>query len=794
MNPDEIKQLGIKSSRLYWNYLNAQNINGRTEIQIFNITSVDEVFILKIAQKIFDTDSLIFRIIDQEYDTLQIKIVEYDEDQKQLIVRPEIEYKNLFVNLTSDKIKIIVDLKFLVKRVEEWYSLNGDKVKLPTKRSLLGVKDIHYISDEKPTKNQEEAIKLIFETPFSYIWGAPGTGKTQYVLAYSILHYIQKGKRVAIFAPTNNAIEQVLSGVLKMMAKYNTDIKKVIRLGNPSKKFAEKFSEVCETKGLMKHLAYLDKQIENRKKTIESRILSEKLTTVGFATHYFSEVDKFILKLKEKQNEIDAANRELTILLNEFNNIQSDIQVIGYKMEDLNRKFHSTFYKIKKSLNKESTKEEKEYLKLSIQFKQKNLKLSGLNVAIKQIKENCKNLKLESDIDKSIRMCFLRIKMAFSIFEDTSKIVSKLDLTNYIAIKEQLEASINKKKNQINEANTLGALYQLIDSDTLQQEIRREEAKRDHLKSQSTEERLKSVQVIALTLDHYIFRFKEERLDVDHIFVDEAGYSNIAKGLTLFVNDVPITFLGDHYQLPPVCQMDDNKIEIPENNDVFIWSQSAIFTENIFLKSKDEASCLYFKGLSYEMSFSLMKMNFLTETHRFGNELAEILDKYIYRNRGFSSVKQKDSIKICFINVPFFYPQPLKPNGKFLRVNTFEANEIIKRFQNNKGNKFSILSPYKDQVDKIGSALELIRNDERVLTVHRSQGREWETIILSVVDTNGKYFVDSLKSPGKFLINTAVSRAKKELIIVCNYDYWIKQEGQLIKALLEVATEIKLNS
>lgn len=54
------------------------------------------------------------------------------------------------------------------------------------------------------------------------------------------------------------------------------------------------------------------------------------------------------------------------------------------------------------------------------------------------------------------------------------------------------------------------------------------------------------------------------------------------------------------------------------------------------------------------------------------------------------------------------------------------------------------------------------------------------------------WFTDSrnLKSKGLNLLNTAVSRAKKELIIVCDYDFWRAQNGQFLQGLLQQATEI----
>ena len=82
---------------------------------------------------------------------------------------------------------------------------------------------------------------------------------------------------------------------------------------------------------------------------------------------------------------------------------------------------------------------------------------------------------------------------------------------------------------------------------------------------------------------------------------------------------------------------------------------------------------------------------------------------------------------------------------------------------------------------------------DNILTIHRSQGREWDHVILSVTDTQDMFFTDSLnlRSEGKKIINTAVSRAKKSLVIVCDCSYWTKQENQLVAKLLAVAKRLE---
>lgn len=109
--------------------------------------------------------------------------------------------------------------------------------------------------------DQKKSLQNIFTNPYSYIWGAPGTGKTQFVLSYGVLHYLSANKRVAIFAPTNNSIEQVLRGLIKMTGKAKVNRNSILRLGTPSKKFAELVPEVCEEKGVQKKLQEIDKQI-----------------------------------------------------------------------------------------------------------------------------------------------------------------------------------------------------------------------------------------------------------------------------------------------------------------------------------------------------------------------------------------------------------------------------------------------------------------------------------------------------------------------------------------------------
>ena len=163
---------------------------------------------------------------------------------------------------------------------------------------------------------------------------------------------------------------------------------------------------------------------------------------------------------------------------------------------------------------------------------------------------------------------------------------------------------------------------------------------------------------------------------------------------------------------------------------------------------------------------------------RFGH--IEILASYVYSPKFHGSSNHDTDI---------FYIDSPKSDVENTRTNLAEIHNIINYVNKNLNENIGIITPYKSQIKEFISKSTLT---QEILTVHGSQGREWDTVLFSVVDTKNKWFTNSLlrKSNGKNVINTAVSRAKRKLIIVCDYKHWITQKHQLIGQLLSVAKEI----
>lgn len=289
--------------------------------------------------------------------------------------------------------------------------------------------------------------------------------------------------------------------------------------------------------------------------------------------------------------------------------------------------------------------------------------------------------------------------------------------------------------------------------------------------------------LIACTIDyatiHYRSICNELLSDICHLFVDEAAYCPLIKAGVLFSFGIPVALCGDHMQLPPICEIDRNGIlNKKEHHDIFLWDMSALYFTEIFRSDIcfDDLHSMYVEELS--PSFENINVSFLKKTFRFGTQLAAVLDKYIYKN-GFHG---NDGVvtKIEIIDAP------RNTNEKDLRESHSELQAIKQYLETHNPQDYVILAPYKKQCSLIEKELDLPQGT--VNTIHAAQGREWDTVIISVTDSHRKFFMSSniKKSNGLKIVNTAVSRAKKKLVLVLDYEMWKNAKCELLTDIAEV--------
>ncbi|MDE6978383.1 MAG: ATP-binding domain-containing protein, partial [Helicobacter sp.] len=100
------------------------------------------------------------------------------------------------------------------------------------------------------------------------------------------------------------------------------------------------------------------------------------------------------------------------------------------------------------------------------------------------------------------------------------------------------------------------------------------------------------------------------------------------------------------------------------------------------------------------------------------------------------------------------------------------------------------LTPFRLQRMMILRACPQLRNKDKVFTIHRSQGLEFDTIIFSPVLLH-YYLTDSRCIGALQALNVAVSRARKQIILVCDVAMWRTNKGQFLERLLQNAKPLK---
>ena len=635
--------------------------------------------VLHLDAPLNDQSSPILMIDDRTYPDSVACFERYDDLTRTVLIRPGQEILSTLIS-GHVHVRVRSDMKFLITSVCEFYRRYGHLIRLPDYQPISG--PAKYPPGKNPSDEQKIAVDRILCSPITYIWGAPGTGKTQFVLATAIRTLLSCGKKIGVFAPTNNSVEQVLRGLHDSVDDKNMVI---VRLGIPSKQFLADYPEMCE-----------DRYAQNRLKVVRREIGN----------------------LEEVMNE-----RTSEILLAELENLEKAMGTID---------------------------------------------MSEPAAVLDILRPYIQLLKPEQ-----IREV-MAIKGSYSI-------CSKL--------KEYLENLNNPTKNIVEYS-------EMSDSDIIAEmvELKKEEMM---LKGCDNAELFEKATVIAGTPLQFISRFRPKgtvddgriELNVDHIFLDEAGYSNLPQAMTLFTNGIPITMLGDHMQLPPVCELDEKILRSGAEKcnslkDVYLWTLSALYCTTLFRENKTTMRKIFLENKKPNMD--IVCRSDLTQSRRFGYNLATVLDKYVYQN-GLTGTHDK-ALKIEIVDCVCMQRKE--------RENYAEAESIKEYLKNNmpKPESVAILTPYSGQTTLLKKELPKKFKD-CVMTVHSSQGREWDTVILSVADGRVESrevplrFTSSLTDVGKKLINTAVSRAKKHLIIFCDKDFWSARENELISGLIEKAAE-----
>ncbi|MBD8973763.1 MAG: DUF2726 domain-containing protein [Clostridiales bacterium] len=225
----------------------------------------------------------------------------------------------------------------------------------------------------------------------------------------------------------------------------------------------------------------------------------------------------------------------------------------------------------------------------------------------------------------------------------------------------------------------------------------------------------------------------------DYLIMDEASQVDIATGALALSCARNVVIVGDTKQLPNVV-----------TEDIKAKATTIFGTFNV-----DE-------GYRYTKSFlqSILDImpnvtqTLLREHYRCHPKIINFCNQKFYR--GELIIMTKDNGEADVLSVVKTVPGNHERNHYSQRQIDVIKNEIIPKYVSNP-EETGIIAPYKNQVEALNREI----TDIDAATVHKFQGKEKDNIIISTVDDEISDFADD-----PYLINVAVSRAKKKLMLV----------------------------
>lgn len=736
--------------------------------------------------------SVVYRANAQEY---EIRILEYDKAHGNIRFGCREE-------LPAAHGCIVFSFRWLLRRLLEWIEQRGATIcPLEDLPGLQPPPGCHF--PEGISQEQSEAVRAMLSNPLSYVWGPPGTGKSTWVLATAVSCCVDADETVLVLAPTNLAVDNALAAILQRVHARD----KVLRLGTPGKEFLKDHHDCCESVIFRRQVDEARQEIQEAEEEITRlenvcELTQQEQETTARMEHLHQELEARRGQEQEHRRVIQELETKLTRTRHERDEHRAEYERQSARQAGLGFP----------ALQQQLDAVEADHVKLIQTLHELDQMEKGLRwyerltskparIAETRTKGEARRGQVEATLS-SLRQKHALIAREYKAAESQ---VLALD-----AKVRALTCGINSLETEL--CGKQGELTLLLESvlhmradleelDEQRYELLAElhdkpdasqcEWRMDALRAKISERQKiiekyhqdrSSKRVLGLTLDAFIgMTMGGNTLSADRIFVDEAAYAPLAKVIPLLSLRCPISLLGDHLQLPPVCEVKNSPISRS------YWAKRSILLEDAF-EVGDQYSTLNGK---VEPLYQLMPRLALTRSYRFGPRLASLLDRAVYGRMGLVGLAGSDT------TIKTYDCRPREREGRIKRQNDQEAARIVQVIREwlahraCAGDTLAVLSAYKNQTQLIRDRVRKEFRDEdriEVLNVHQAQGREWDCVLFSVADTgnlrqNWPWFTDDGKpqTEALALLNTAFSRARKHLRFFLDAGFW---EGRMPGRLL----------
>lgn len=246
----------------------------------------------------------------------------------------------------------------------------------------------------------------------------------------------------------------------------------------------------------------------------------------------------------------------------------------------------------------------------------------------------------------------------------------------------------------------------------------------------------------------------------DCVIIDESSQVDLVTAFIAFSVAKRVVLVGDNMQITNVIE---SKL-IPQLKELY---QQSCLPEYYDFRNNNILQCV-------EKRFENIPKTLLNEHYRCDPQIIGFCNKRFYNNQLVIQTKHNEGNGITIV----------KHGSHFARGRTNERQvdiiekDIIPTFYTN---NIGIIAPYNDQVTLLRERFESY--GYTVDTVHKFQGREKDTIVLSTVSNKVQFFeeedkIDFINNPN--LINVAISRAKSKLYILASEEI-LNQENAILR-------------
>lgn len=366
---------------------------------------------------------------------------------------------------------------------------------------------------------------------------------------------------------------------------------------------------------------------------------------------------------------------------------------------------------------------------------------------------------------KQIPSVFFRIKWAlklglpmFSFLQkDVSDVIASLENAYYIVRKAEIEKELQSVEStlqsvDIKENLRLLRAYSLqILKNEIAEHYRTDTRTAFTIKNikAKTEDLLREYPVV-LSTTYSAKSCISKDMVFDYVIMDEASQVDIKTGALALSCAMNAVIVGDDKQLPNVVSQEE-ALALQAIQLTYKVDDRYNEVTHSFLQSCVEV-------------FKDIPVTLLREHYRCHPKIIEFCNQHFYNGELVAMTDDNGEDNVLQV------VQTVEGNHARGHFNQREIDVIVQEVlpQCADSGSIGIITPYRQQADEINKAL----GKDIASTVHKYQGRECDTIIMSMVDNEPTEFSDDPN-----LLNVAISRAKTHLYVVTNSNKMPKESN-----------------